>query len=79
MQKTKKWLESLHDVHHVLLANCGVLLLVLPYVANVSKEQERNMFIAAMVLIAYGVTMGFVAERAKRKQNMFDKNNTKQR
>ena len=77
--KQKKWLQNLNDIHHVILAECGVVLLLLPFFTEVSKEQERNMFIAAIVLMAYGITLGMINERAKRKQNMFNKNNTKQR
>ena len=78
-KQQKKCSQSIHDIHHVLLAECGVLLLVLPFFTELSKEQERNMFIAAIVLMVYGGTMGIIAERAKRKQYMLDKNNAKQR
>ena len=35
------------------------------------------MFVAAIVLMAYGITVGMIAERAKRKQNMLGKNNAR--
>ena len=88
-EKIKKFMDEINDAHHFFLAQAGAILLLLPVFVPMEQDKEAAMFLAGMVLLAYGVTAGLVAEKDKmnkkindtksRQAQMFDKSNSKTR
>jgi len=67
-EKLDKLTRYFCDFGHVVLAELGAVLLALPFVVDIKdKEKENAMFVAAMVLLTYGV-LGWVINKHKSKQ-----------